>query len=154
MATIRLSKLRRLAKALLLVTALLACFICRHLWNLPKKQMPTNDDKMEVVNCNCNLTIADYTANCNFTTKPTSSALDVYILRGVCGADISNLRKSLFFPRYPDEAFRSLITEFQIEDHGIDYGQLIFGLLHPPITMPYSFAMVSDDASELWLSSS
>ena len=108
--------------------------------------------KMEVVNYN--LTIADHTANATSPTKPTFSALDVYIWRGLCGADISNLRKSLFFPRYPDENFRSLITKFQIEDHGIDYGQLIFGFVNPPITMPYRFAIVSDDSSELWLSSS
>ena len=106
----------------------------------------------EVVNYN--LTIADHTANATSPTIAAFSALDVKIWRGVCGAHISNLRKSLFFPRYSDENFRSLFTKFQIEDHGIDYGQIIFGFVHPPITMPYRFAIVSDDESELWLSSS
>ena len=145
---LRMRKLQRLGKFLLLVTVLLGCR--RYVLNLPQKQMPINDKMERVVNYD--LTIADdHTAN---ATSSTKAALDVYIWRGVCGTDISNLRKSLFFPRYPDETFRSLITKFHIKHHGIDYGQFIFGFLHPPITMSYRFAVVSDDASELWLSSS
>ena len=147
---LRLRKLQRLGKFFLLVIIPLACFIWRYA-NLPQKQMVINDNT-EVVKYN--LTIADHIANATSPTEPAFSALNVYIWRGVCGADISNLRKSLFFPRYPDEKFRSLITKFQIEDHGEDYGQIIFGFFHPPITMPYRFAIVSDDESELWLSSS
>ena len=119
--------------------------------NLPQKQMPINDKTEEL---NYNLTIADHAANATSTTEPALSALNVYIWRGLCGADISKLRKSLYFPRYPDENFRSPITKFQVEDHGIDYGQIIVGFVHPPKTMPYRFAIVSDDESELWLSSS
>ena len=136
----QMRKLQRLGKFLLLVTVPLAFFIWCDV-NLSQKQMPIND-KMED----------------NKVTAPTEpaafSALNVYVWRGVCGADISNLRKSLFFPRYPDENIRSLFTKFQIEDHEIDYGQIIFGFVHPPSTMPYRFAIVSDDESELWLSSS
>ena len=147
---LRLRKLQRLGKFFLLVTIPLACFMWRYL-NLPQKQMPMNHKTEEL---NYNLTIADHTANVTSTTEPALSALDVYIWRRVCGAHISKLRKSLFFPRYPDENFRSLIAKFQFEDHGIDYGQIIFGFVHPPNTMPYRFAIVSDDESELWLSSS
>ena len=147
---VRLRKLQRLGKCLLLVTIPLACFIWPHV-NLPQKRMAINDNT-EVVNYN--VKIADHTKNATSPTQPAFSALDVYMWRGLCGANISNLRKSLFFPRYPDENFRSFITKFQIEDHGIDYGQIIFGFVHPPITMPYRFAIVSDDESELWLSSS
>ena len=150
-AFLRLRKLQRLGKFVLLVTVLLVYFIGRSVFKRPQKHIPIND-KMEVVNYN--LTITNPRANDTSPTKPAFSALDVYIWRGVCGADISNLRNSLFFPRYPDQNFRSIITKFQIEDHGIDYGQVIFGFVHPPNTMPYRFAIVSDDTSELWLSSS
>ena len=151
-AILRLRKLQRLGKFLLLLTVLLACFIWRYVLKLPQKQMPINDKMERMVNNN--VTIADHAANATSSTKPAFSALDVYIWQGVCGPDISSLRKSLFFPRYPDETFRSHITKFYIEDHAVDYGQLIFGFVHPPITMPYRFAIVSDDGSELWLSSS
>lgn len=146
---LRLRKLQRLGKFFLLVIVPLACFIW-HYVNLSQKQMPING-KTEGVKYN--LTIADHAANATSPTEPALSEVDVYIWRGLCGADISKLRKSLFFPRHPDESFRSLITKFHIEDHGIDYGQIIFGFVHPPITMQYRFAIVSDDESELWLSS-
>ena len=141
-AFLRLRKLQRLGKFLLLVTVLLACFIGRYAFNRPQKHMSINYN------------IANPKTNRTSPTKPTFSDLDVYIWRGMCGADISILRKSLFFPRYPDENFRTRITKFQIEDHSIDYGQLIFGFVHPPNTTSYRFAIVSDDMSELWLSSS
>ena len=149
-AILRLREPQRLGKILFLYMVLLTCFIGYYLVNLPQKDMSIND-KMEIVSYD--LTIEDRRGNGTSSTKEAFGALDVYIWRSLCGSDISNLRSSLFFPRYPDENFRSQFSKFQIEDRGISYGQLIFGFVHPPNTTLYRFAIVSDDASELWLSS-
>ena len=80
--------------------------------------------------------------------------LNARIWRSVCGPNIANLRQSPFFPRYPDE--ETLITTdlFHIEDDRADYGQQLFGYLHPVKSGSYRFAIASDDSSELWLSPS
>ena len=56
-------------------------------------------------------------------------ALNVHVWRMQCGSNVTYLKKSLFFPKYPDE--EKLINDFQIEDDSVDYGQKIFGYLHP-----------------------
>ena len=78
--------------------------------------------------------------------------LNVHVWRYLCSSDISNLRNSLFLPKYPDE--KKFISEFQIEDSTVDYGQRIFGFLHPPHSGSFRFALASDNTSELWLSTS
>ena len=83
------------------------------------------------------------------TTRATHK-LNVHIWRSLCGSAIANLRKSLFFPRYPDE--KKFTRELHVEDSTVDYGQRIFGFLHPPHSGSFRFAIASDDASELWLS--
>ena len=87
-------------------------------------------------------------------SKPISGELNVHIWREVCGEDLPYLRQSPFYPRFPNEKRRKLITTFQFEDNSLDYGQLIFGYLKPPNSGSYRFAIASDDASELWLSPS
>lgn len=86
--------------------------------------------------------------------EPVSLAgLNVRIWRALCGSNVANLRRSLFFPRYPDE--EKIITEsFQVEDNTEDYGQVFLGFLHPAKSGSYRFAIASDDSSELWLSPS
>ena len=59
-------------------------------------------------------------------------------------------KKSLFFPKYPDQ--EKFINELQIEDDSLDYGQKIFGYLHPQSDGLYRFAIASDDTLELWIS--
>ena len=82
-------------------------------------------------------------------------ALNIHVWREVCGSSIQNLRRYLLFPHYPDEMFMKLnMLKFQIIDNTIDYGQRIFGFLHPPHSDEYNFAIASDDESELWLSPS
>ena len=99
------------------------------------------------------LSTTESTINGTHLPQPVVGTVNIYIWRGLCGSDIANLRKSLFFPRYPVENFKQPVTVFQIEDNTIDYGRLIFGFVHPPSSSSYRFAIVSDDASELWLSS-
>ncbi len=145
---LRSRKLQRLGKIFFQV-ALLGCSICPYVLNVSKKQA---GGKMEVGNYS--LTVAEFHVNNTLPVQPIKSELNIYIWRGLCGSDILNLRKSLFFPHYPDENLKSLITEFYFEDNSIDYGQLIFGFVHPPSSSSYRFAIASDDTSELWLSSS
>ena len=77
-------------------------------------------------------------------------ALNVHIWRGLCGLNVSFLYNSPLFPRYPDE--KLTISEFQTEDKDTDFGELIFGFIHPSKTGLYRFGIASDDTSELWLS--
>ena len=77
-------------------------------------------------------------------------ALNVHVWRMQCGSNVTYLKKSLFFPKYPDE--EKFINDFQIEDDSVDYGQKIFGYLHPQSNGLYRFAIASDDTSELWIS--
>ncbi|XP_020610741.1 N-acetyl-beta-glucosaminyl-glycoprotein 4-beta-N-acetylgalactosaminyltransferase 1-like [Orbicella faveolata] len=145
---LRSRKLQRLGKCCLLLT-LLTCFVWHCVYNFSK-----NPPNRKIDIGNYSLTLAGSTINNNSRVKLSLSALNIHIWRELCGSDIPNLRQHLFFPRYPNEKFKYRITEFQIEDDSLDYGQVIFGFVHPPNTMSYRFAIVSDDTSELWLSSS
>ena len=77
-------------------------------------------------------------------------ALNVHVWRMQCGSNLTYLKKSLFFPKYPDE--EKFINDFQIEDDSVEYGQKIFGYLHPQSNGLFRFAIASDDSSELWIS--
>ena len=145
---IRSRKLQRLAKFILLV-ALFSCLILHYVSKFPKQ--PTSD-KTNVGNNSLLSKIS--TVNGSLPAQTHVSALNIYVWRDLCGADMPNLRESLFFPRYPDENLKKLVTEFQIQDNTVDYGQRIFGFVHPQSTSSYRFAIASDDTSELWLSSS
>ena len=79
-----------------------------------------------------------------------TNGLDVHIWRMQCGSNVTYLRKSPFFPKYPDE--RKVINDFEIEDDRVNYGQKIFGYLHPQSNGLFYFAITSDDTSELWIS--
>ncbi|PFX12701.1 Beta-1,4-N-acetylgalactosaminyltransferase 3 [Stylophora pistillata] len=84
-----------------------------------------------------------------------TGALNIHVWREVCGSSIQNLRQNFLFPDYPDEIFMKFsVVKFQITDNTIDYGQRIFGFLHPPQSDEYNFAIASDDESELWFSPS
>ena len=94
----------------------------------------------------------NHTENDKLPTKSVVGALNIHVWRGLCGSRLSNLRQSLFFPRYPDERLMKFVNDFQIEDNTVDYGQQIFGFVRPPESGLYRFAIASDDESELWLS--
>ena len=79
-------------------------------------------------------------------------SLNVYIWRKLCGQKVEILEKLPFFPWHPDE--EKFTNAFLIEDHTADYGQRIFGFIHPPRSDSYLFGIASDDSSELWLSPS
>ena len=145
---LRSRKLQRLGKCCFLVI-LLTCFIWQCVFNFSKNR-PNRKKNIR----NYSFTLGGSTTNNSYQVEPFVGAMNIHIWRELCGFDVTNLRQHLFFPRYPSENFKHPITEFQIEDNSLDYGQVIFGFVHPPNTMSYRFAIVSDDTSELWLSSS
>ncbi|KAJ7370414.1 B4galnt3p [Desmophyllum pertusum] len=146
---IRSRKFQRVGKVFIVI--LLSFVICYYIFNVstqsPSDKIHDNNDTLWVA---ANTVIDKWPAS-----KPAVGALNVHIWRGLCGSNIPNLRQSLFFPHYPDESSKKFITEFQIEDNSVDYGQQIFGFVHTPDSSgSYRFAIASDDESELWLSPS
>lgn len=77
--------------------------------------------------------------------------LNVHIWQGICGPFVEQLRHSPLFPRFP--FVRRFLQEFKSRQDGYDFGQRIFGFIHPEKQGFYEFAITSDDTSELWLSS-
>ena len=73
--------------------------------------------------------------------------LNVYVWRNLCGNSVENLKKLPFFPQHPDE--EKVANVSLIEDNTGDYGQRIFGFIHPPRSDSYLFGIASDDSSEL-----
>ncbi|XP_067052848.1 N-acetyl-beta-glucosaminyl-glycoprotein 4-beta-N-acetylgalactosaminyltransferase 1-like [Acropora muricata] len=96
------------------------------------------------------------------TVSALDGFLDVYIWRKLCGDSVENLKKLPFFPQHPDEEnikisairMQKVSDVLHIEDNTEDYGQRIFGFIHPPRSDSYLFGIASDDSSELWLSPS
>ena len=86
------------------------------------------------------------------TFSALDGSLNVYIWRKFCGDSVENLKKLPFFPQHPDE--EKVANVLHIEDNTADYGQRIFGFIHPPRNDSYLFGIASDDSSELWLSPS
>ena len=86
------------------------------------------------------------------TVSTLDRSLDVYIWRTLCGDSVEDLKKLPFFPQHPDE--EKVANVLHIEDNTADYGQRIFGFIHPPRNDSYLFGIASDDSSELWLSPS
>ncbi|XP_022797985.1 uncharacterized protein LOC111336201 [Stylophora pistillata] len=83
--------------------------------------------------------------------KNMVGSLNVHIWQACCGSTTHDLRRNRFFPLYPD--IRLTVGKFFLRHMQADYGQRIFGYVHPPVSGKYTFAISSDDSSELWLSS-
>lgn len=77
--------------------------------------------------------------------------LNVHTWQGICGPYVEQLRHSPLFPRFP--YVRRFLEQFKSHREGSDFGQRIFGFIHPEKQGFYEFAITSDDTSELWLSS-
>ena len=80
-------------------------------------------------------------------------SLNVHQWSEICGTQVDILRNWPHFPFFPDN--RSFISQFhksQVHDSR-NNGERIFGYVHPRRSGKYKFAITSDDASELWLSS-
>ena len=78
--------------------------------------------------------------------------LNVHVWSEICGTRVDNLRNSPHFPYSPYKSY-SIPDFYIIKPHDIrNSGERIFGFVHPHLSGVYKFAIVSNDASELWLS--
>ena len=77
--------------------------------------------------------------------------LNVHTWQGICGPYVEQLRHSPLFPRFP--YMRRFLDQFRSHSEGSDFGERIFGFIHPEKQGFHEFAITSDDTSELWLSS-
>jgi len=82
-----------------------------------------------------------------------NGSLNVHMWSEICGTEVDILRHWPHFPYFPDKT--SFIYEFYKSHlhNSNNNGERIFGFLHPLKSGEYKFAITSDDASELWLSS-
>lgn len=84
-------------------------------------------------------------------TDNMAGKLNVHTWQGICGAYVEQLRHSPLFPRFP--YVRKFLDQFRSHQEGSDFGERIFGFIHPEKQGFHEFAITSDDTSELWLSS-
>ena len=85
-----------------------------------------------------------------FNSTNIPGFLNLHVWNDLCGLDIDRLRETPLFPLYPHQRF--LLSRFQTTRNFDSYGQRMFGFIEPKASGLYSFAIASDDASELWLS--
>lgn len=89
-----------------------------------------------------------------FTMESKHSNLTLSVWRNVCSEEVEVLKKSPFYPRFPEEKKLVKISGFFVEDNSREYGQTITGFIHSRKSGTFRFAIASDDSSELWLSPS
>jgi hypothetical protein len=88
-----------------------------------------------------------------FTTAQAASAQAGVIREiwtGISGTDVASLTSNSNYPSNPNSS--SVITSFDAQEFGDNYGQRIRGYLAPTVSGSYQFWIASDDGSELWLS--
>ena len=145
----RLRRLQRYLKILLIVLSAgsISFSLLFTFSNLQKDLTIDNgvhlfDDEPEIINTSVSIV----------NDSAFDGSLNVYIWRTLCGDSVENLKKLPFFPQHPDE--EKVTNVLHVEDNTADYGQRIFGFIHPPRSDSYLFGIASDDSSELWLSPS
>lgn len=81
-----------------------------------------------------------------------SGQLRQEIWHNLAGQNIVDLTSFSGFPAEPDEI--NFLSEFQSStDIGDEYGQKIYGYVHPPATGSYTFYISGDDYCDLYMSS-
>jgi len=75
---------------------------------------------------------------------------------GITGGDITNLLNHADYPDNPDGS--DYLTTFEVEQDSIadlvdEYGLRVRGYFHPPVTGEYTFWIIGNDESQLFLSS-
>ena len=78
--------------------------------------------------------------------------LNVHIWAEICGKKLQSLRNIVLFPQYPSRRFYTKTTAFSHGQGNYNYGERIFGYLHPKKTGLYSFK-VYGISIEVWMSS-
>ena len=144
----RLRRLQRYFKILLIVLTASSISFTFYTLSKVKKHLTVNnevhlfEDTPQMINTSMSIV----------NDSALDGSLNVYIWRTLCGDSVEDLKKLPFFPQHPDE--EKIANVSHIEDNKADYGQRIFGFIHPPRSDSYLFGIASDDSSELWLSPS
>lgn len=86
----------------------------------------------------------------SYNSSNIPGVLNLHIWNDLCGLDVDRIRQTPLFPHHPHQ--RLFLKKFETSRPIDSYGQRIFGFIEPNVTGLYSFAISSDDASELWLS--
>ena len=86
----------------------------------------------------------------NTTTTANKICLYQWSNFRYCISDLDDMREVKLFPRNPSQC-RS-VDSLDLTEDTENYGQRIFGYIHPPKNAFYVFAIAADDTAELWLS--
>ena len=78
--------------------------------------------------------------------------LGAYYFKNINGGAVSDLTTNPKFPNKPDETV-ALSGAFETANRGDNYGTMIETFINAPTTGKYTFNVDSDDASEVWVSS-
>ena len=109
--------------------------------------------------------VTEFAASATFPSSTTPSAhappsaslapikgyLNQHVWDDVCGFRVESVREFLLFPNLPSR--RRFLTSFQTKVTARNFGERIFGFIHPDVSGLHQFAVSSNDNSELWLSS-
>ena len=140
---------RKLRVGLLLVVAIYLCLVFigffSFIWSRSKS--PYIDLQDVVINEPVSLRNVSVVIKFNFSDI---GVLNLHVWNELCGLDVDRLRETPLFPRYPHE--RLFLGSFESVRGYDSYGQRIFGFIQPKASGLYTFAVSSDDTSELWLS--
>ena len=80
-----------------------------------------------------------------------SGSLNVHCWHSICGSNIDSLTRHVLFPAHPHQ--RTSIASLRMRTKLQNFGQRIFGYIHPPLNGIFQFSISSDDLAEVWLSS-
>jgi beta-1,4-N-acetylgalactosaminyltransferase 3 len=63
--------------------------------------------------------------------------LNVHVWLDWCGSTVNDLRRNIHFPNYPDVRLKTKLFHLSHDAH--NFGQRVFGFLHPPRTGTFIF---------------
>lgn len=106
--------------------------------------------KQNIQDLDLNKPVTEVVQNATFNSTIIPGVLNLHVWKDLCGLDIDRLRETPLFPLHPHQ--RLFLRRFQVTHNVNNYGQRIFGFIQPKVSGLYTFAIASDDTSELWLS--
>jgi len=85
-----------------------------------------------------------------YTMRPGTGSITREVWEGIGGVAVSDLTNNAAYP--DDPSWSDELPKMDSSDFGDNYGGRLIGLLAPETSGDYTFWILSDDASELWLS--
>ena len=143
---------RRCHTGILLLAPLYVCLVFIGFFTFIFSRTPRPDISKQINNQDLdpNKPVTEPLQNATFNSTITPGVLNLHVWKDLCGLDVDRLRETPLFPLHPHQ--RLFLRRFQITQNVDNYGQRIFGFIRPKVSGLYTFAIASDDTSELWLS--